>query len=83
MVDRWSPEFPDWAADAELPTFVVLELVIDRDGALRSATVLRAVHPDLERMAMQAVQRWRFTAATRDGVPVDAYLNISVVFGND
>jgi len=37
VVDKWSPEFPEWAADAGLPTFVVLELVIDREGELRSA----------------------------------------------
>jgi len=83
VVDKWSPEFPDWAVDAGLPTFVVLELVIDREGELRSASVLRAVHPDLERMALQAVQRWTFTAATRDGDSVDAYLNVSVLFLRD
>jgi TonB family protein len=83
VVDKWEPELPGWAADAELPGFVVLELVIDREGRLRSSRVLRAVHPELEAMAIEAAKRWVFEPARNESEPVDAYLNVSVQFRRD
>jgi TonB family protein len=75
-----SPEFPDWAAQQELQRYVILELVIDREGRIRDARPLQAVHPELEDLAVVAVRSWRFSAATRDGEPIDAYHNVSVQF---
>lgn len=80
VVDRWQPALPEWAREAGLPRYVVLELVIDRTGRLRSSSVLRPAHPELDRLAIEAVTRWTFAPATRDGEPVDSYFNVSVQF---
>jgi serine/threonine-protein kinase len=80
VVRKWEPDLPRWAREAGLQSYVILELVIDRQGELRSANVLQSVHPDLERMAIEAVRRWRFRPATREGSAVDAYFNVSVQF---
>jgi TonB family protein len=80
ILDRTVPKFPDWAAAEKLPRYVVLELVIDRTGVVRETRVLRAVHPDLEAIAIEAVRTWEFSPGTRDGEPVDVFFNVSVQF---
>lgn len=82
-LERFEPEYPDWAAEQGLARFVVLELVIDREGFVRRARPLRAVHPQLEQLAIDAAYRWRFSPATRDGRPVDAFHNVSITFRQD
>ncbi len=73
-------ELPDWAAEMDLPNYVLLELVIDREARVREVKVVRAVHPELERLAIDSVRTWQFNPATRDGVPVDVIFNVAVAF---
>ena len=80
VVERSELELPDWAIEMSLPRYVLLELVIDREARVREVTVVRAVHPELERLAIEAVRTWRFAPATRDGVPVDVFFNVAVAF---
>ena len=42
--------------------------------------MVRAVHPELERLAIEAVRTWRFCPAARDGVPIDVFFNVAVAF---
>lgn len=53
---------------------VALRALVSVDGAVRSVEVAASSgSPVLDRAAADAVRRWRFTPATRDGVPIDAY----------
>ena len=63
--------------------YVILELVIDREGRVRDAKPLQAVHPELERLAIESVMSWRFEPARRDGEAIDAYHNVSVQFARE
>ena len=74
------PRMPGWAVEQGLRRYVILELVIDREGRVRSARPIQAVHPELERMAIAVVLLWKFKAAERNGRPVDVYHNVSVQF---
>jgi len=80
VLHRVEPRLPAWAAEQGLPSYVIVELVVDRTGIVREARVLRAVNPILEKMALDAVRRWRFEPATRDGMAVDVRHNVSVTF---
>lgn len=82
-VTRVEPEFPAWAAAAGLQRYVILEAVIDKRGRVRDARVIQPVHPDLERLAQEAIFGWRFTPAQQDGDesrPIDVYHNVTVAF---
>lgn len=75
------PLYPQWAVDEGLAvSYVQLTLVIDRQGRVRDLRVMNPVHPDLERLAMEAARDWRYEPATRGGEPVDVYHNVAVAF---
>jgi protein TonB len=59
---------------------VVLEAVIDADGAVRDARVLRGVSPLLDAAALDAVRRWRYHAASVGKRPVAVYLKVVLTF---
>ncbi len=80
LLEKSELELPDWAIELGLPRYVLLELVIDREARIRQVKVVRAVHPELERLAIEAVRMWRFRPAARDGVPIDVFFNVAVAF---
>lgn len=59
---------------------VIVEAIIDRQGVVCSAVVLRSVQPDLDAAALAAVRQWRFVPAQLRGQPVQAAYNITVHF---
>ena len=80
VLEKSEPDFPTWAADEGLPSYVVLELVVDEQGYVRSARVLREVHPVLEEMALASALAWRLSPATEDGEPIAVLFNATVAF---
>ena len=80
VIEKSTPDFPDWADEEGLPIYVILELVIDQEGNVREAMVLRSVHPSLEEIAIASAMTWQIEPATRDGQPVAAYYNVTVQF---
>jgi protein TonB len=60
---------------------VRLRLLVRLDGSVGTVEMLvSSGHPELDRAAVAALAQWRFQAATRDGVPIDAYYQVWVVF---
>lgn len=60
---------------------VRLRLLVRPDGTVgRVDTVISSGHPALDRAAAGALAQWRFYPATRDGVPIEAYYLVWVVF---
>jgi periplasmic protein TonB len=61
---------------------VRLVAVVRTDGSVQDLSVLSSSRrgAGLEEAALDAVRRWRYKPATRDGTPVDARLTITVTF---
>lgn len=60
---------------------VRLRLLVRADGTVGSVEVLvSSGFPELDRAAADALSRWRFEPATRDGAPTDAYYLVWVTF---
>jgi protein TonB len=54
---------------------------ITEQGSVEDVQVERSAgHPDLDESAMEAVRRWRFDPARRDGEPVAVWVRIPVEF---
>lgn len=74
------PEYSEEARKARQQGTVVLWIVIDREGKPREARVVRSLGMGLDERAIDAVRRWRFEPAQKDGRPVAVQVNVEVSF---
>ena len=73
------PLYPRVAQMSRVEGTVILEAVIDVNGAVASVRVLRSI-PLLDQAAVDAVRGWRFTPTLLNGVPVPVALTVTVRF---
>jgi TonB family protein len=59
---------------------VQLYCVIGREGTVRSIELLRGADDRLNRSAEEALSKWEFAPATRDGQPVDVDVVVEIPF---
>jgi TonB family protein len=57
---------------------LVLLVQIDATGRVSSTTVRDSAHPRYDRIVTQAARDWRYTPATRDGVPIPSEQVITI-----
>jgi len=74
------PEYSEEARRAKYQGTVVLWVVIAPDGRARDVRVARALGMGLDEKAVEAVRKWRFQPAMKDGQPVAVQVNIEVNF---
>lgn len=74
-----APEYPPLARTARVEGTVILEAVLDAEGTVREARVLRSV-PLLDAAALDAVRQWRFTPTRLNGIPVPVVMTVTVMF---
>jgi protein TonB len=77
-----APIYPVTARLARKSGIVILEAVIDANGAVRSVKVLRSVLL-LDEAAVDAVRQWRFTPARLGGVAIPVVMTVTVEFKLD
>ena len=66
------PEYSEEARKAKYSGTVVLRVDINTSGQVTHATVTRSLGMGLDEKAIEAVTRWKFMPAMKDGKPVDA-----------
>ena len=59
---------------------VLLALVVDEDGRVSDAKVLRSDDKVLEDPALRGVRKWRYRPATKLGVPGQVHIEVTVKF---
>ncbi len=74
------PEYSEEARRAKYQGSVVLWVVIGPDGRPRDIRVQRSLGMGLDEKAIEAVRKWRFDPAKKDGRPVAVQVNIEVNF---
>jgi len=77
---RVEPEFTPEARQAKFQGTVLVSIVVGADGRTRDIRVLRPVGMGLDQNAVEAVKKWRFEPAKKDGRPVPVYATIEVEF---
>jgi TonB family protein len=73
------PAFPEIARSAGITGVVILEVVIDEQGLVREAKVLRSI-PLLDQAALDAVRQWEYTPTLLNGQPVSLVMTVTVNF---
>ena len=60
------------------PVFVCLEAVVATDGSVTDLKVIKSGGGAMDVAALDAVRQWRYSPATRDGVPITFPINIGI-----
>lgn len=81
VIDKPKPEY----ATRKAAGLVLMDALICADGRVHDASVVIGVPwaRSLDASALEAVRRWRYTPAMRDGRPVPVYLTVAIDFAVD
>jgi TonB family protein len=80
LILKFEPEYSEQARQSKFQGTVLLRVVIDEKGFPREIGVTRPLGLGLDEKAMEAVRRWRFKPATKDGKPVAMEAVVEVNF---
>ena len=75
-----NPEYAESARRKKIQGEVQLLMIVTAEGTVRDATVTQSLDKDLDKKALEAVAKWKFQPATKDGKPVAIYIAASVQF---
>ena len=82
-VRKVDPKYPQLAIKQHIDGEVILYAIIRKDGHVDSIQVVRSIDPQLDKNAMEALSRWEFRPATREGQPVELEAVIHIPFRYD
>lgn len=74
------PDFNEEARHARYQGVVMMRIVIDTSGNVTDIRIERALGKGLDENAVDAVKKWKFSPATRDGQPVSVSMLTEVSF---
>jgi protein TonB len=74
------PQYTEEARQAKYEGTCVLAMIVGADGKPREIRIQRGIGMGLDKKAIEAVQQWRFSPATKDGQPVSVQINVEVSF---
>ncbi len=74
------PRYTEIARKARIQGSVIVSAVIDKEGRVARAEVLKALPMGLDRAAIDAISEWTFEPATLRGEPVAVFYNLTVHF---
>jgi TonB family protein len=74
------PEYSEEARKAKYSGTVLLSVIIDANGNTRDIHVVRPLGLGLDEKAIEAVSKWRFRPAMRNGKPVAVQAQVEVNF---
>lgn len=74
------PEYSEEARKAKFQGEVLLSIIVDENGNTRDIRVARSLGLGLDEKAMEAVAKWRFRPAMKEGRAVPVRVNVAVTF---
>jgi len=80
QIKRVEPLYPDDAKAAGITGMVILEVLLDTEGRVKQAAVLRHATPSLDQAALSAVQQWVYQPTLLNGAPVEVVFTVTVNF---
>jgi TonB family protein len=74
------PTYSEKARKAKYQGTAVLSIVVDAEGNVSGAQVVKPLGLGLDEQALETVGTWKFKPATRDGVPIPVRVYVEVSF---
>jgi TonB family protein len=80
LLHRVAPPYPQKLVSTRMKATVIVRCIIDRNGRVRDPQIVRPSLPPFNAAVIDAVQQWRYTPGSRNGVAVETYLSVNVTF---
>lgn len=82
LAKKVEPSIPDAIVGKSISGAVIIETIVDADGTIASARILRGLpeHPEVEAAALEAVRQWIYEPARLGDQPVPASLVIRIMY---
>lgn len=77
---RVDPLYPEALHRARKSGLVLIQAIVNTDGSVGPASVVRHSDPEFDESALSAVRQWHYQPAVLDGAPVRVYLTMVVSF---
>jgi protein TonB len=77
------PQYPLELRRASMSGEGVVDFIVDTDGMVQDAIVVRATDVRFGEAALAAVVQWRFEPAEINGVPVNCHMQVPITFTVD
>lgn len=72
--------YPEFAKKAGIQGRVIVQFVVDKNGDVQSATVVRGIHKMLNEAALEAIEKQRFIPGRQRDEPVKVKMSLPVTF---
>lgn len=72
--------YPQQARLAGIEGIVRIQFVVDKDGSVKNATILRGIGGGCDEEALKAVQELKFVPGHQRGIPVQVRMSLPVIF---
>jgi TonB family protein len=59
---------------------VTVALVVSSKGIPKDVRVVKGLDPDIDQSTVEAVEKWRFTPAQKDGKPVAVRISLDIAY---
>lgn len=80
IIEKVRPVYPAIARVASIEGSVVLAATVGADGSISNLRVIRSADPRLDQAAREALLKYRFTPARRNGLPETSTMEVTVEF---
>ncbi len=80
LIHKEQPDYTAEARAAKIQGVVIIRIEIGPDGTPRVLKVVQSLDPGLDQKAIEAVSKWRFRPATRNGTPISLEVTVEVNF---
>jgi TonB family protein len=80
LLKEVKPQYTPRAMEEKVEGEVLMECVIKADGTVGDTKIVKSLHPDLDKAAVDAAAQWIFEPGTRDGKPVNVLVTITIAF---
>ncbi len=80
VLRKVDPRYPPTLRDQGVAGEVILYAIVRKNGSVDSIQVVRGLHPELDRNAMEALAQWKFEPARRNGEAVELEAIVRIPF---
>lgn len=80
---RQGPVYPRRLEEDRITGQAIIKFVVDTDGKVTNVSVVRATHEFFGDAGMDAVKKWKFKPAKKDGRPVKCVIHVPFHFNLD